>query len=134
MITSYYFPHVLYSLALTSVSINLVGHRKQVEEDRARISAQLSILESIKAQLEQDADKPIPTEELQRLRKLALASRTRSGPAQSSSSGSTAQGKDGAEVGWGSVFQGKKPEVGEGEKISHWDQKDLDALRKDMEK
>ncbi|KAF9047601.1 hypothetical protein BJ165DRAFT_1403284 [Panaeolus papilionaceus] len=108
MFTSYYFPHVLYGLALTSVSINLVGHRKQVEEDRARIDAQFSILESIKEQLQQNL--------------------------QDRKYHSSLKDKTGAEVGWGSIFQGRTPDASDGEKISHWDQKDLDALRKDMEK
>jgi hypothetical protein len=64
-----YFPHVLFSLALTTISINLVSHRRTAEDERSRVQARISVLESIKEQLQ--SGKPLSNEELDRQKKLA---------------------------------------------------------------
>ncbi|KAF9243219.1 hypothetical protein BU15DRAFT_86588 [Melanogaster broomeanus] len=46
-----YLPHILYSTALTSVSIHLLFQRKAAEEDLARHNAQITILEDLAHQL-----------------------------------------------------------------------------------
>ena len=63
-----YLPHVLYSVALTSISINLVSFRKTAEADVARVNAQISILESIKQQLQSRV--PLSTDELEKLKEV----------------------------------------------------------------
>jgi hypothetical protein len=64
-----YFPHVLFSIALTSISINLVSQRRTAEDERFRVQAQISVLESIKEQLQ--SGKLLSNEELDRQKKLA---------------------------------------------------------------
>ncbi|KAF8959961.1 hypothetical protein BDZ97DRAFT_1922565 [Flammula alnicola] len=117
-----YFPHVLYSVALTSISINLVSQRKKAEDEKSRVQAQISILESIKQQLQ--SNKPLSTDELERLKKLARAS---AGDAELA-----AAPKE--EITWGDIFGGKKPVVAEDEEVSKWDKQDLESLRKEMSK
>ncbi|KAF8190894.1 hypothetical protein BJ912DRAFT_878386, partial [Pholiota molesta] len=102
-----YLPHVLASLALTSISIHLVGRRRAIEDERARAAAQLSILSSIREQLKGEA--PLSEAELGRLKRLARA-----------------------RVPWGEVFRGKGPASGERE-LSKWDRRDLETLRKELE-
>lgn len=63
-----YFPHVFFALALTSISINLVSHRRTAEAERSRVQAHISVLESIKDQLQ--SGKPLSNEELNRQKKL----------------------------------------------------------------
>jgi hypothetical protein len=63
-----YFPHVFFALALTSISINLVSHRRTAEDERSRVQAQISVLESIKEQLQ--SGKLLSNEELVRQKKL----------------------------------------------------------------
>ena len=43
--TTYYLPHVLYSLAITSLGMHLLSQRKAAEAERMQFSAQLSLLE-----------------------------------------------------------------------------------------
>ena len=110
-----YLPHVLYSLALTSVSINLVGKRKSVDDEKSRIGAQLSILESLKEQLL--SKNPPSVAEIERLKKLAR-------PAMEDIATKPLPKEQ--ETTWSAIFSGKGPAVKEGE-LSKWDQEDLEA-------
>lgn len=113
-----YLPHVLYSLALTSLSINLVGRRRTTEDERARVAAQLSILASIKEQLRGEA--PLSAAELARLKKLARAS------AAGGEDGGREEGvREGERIPWGDVFRGKGP-GSRGAELSEWDRRDLE--------
>ncbi|KAF8164557.1 hypothetical protein BJ912DRAFT_889697 [Pholiota molesta] len=124
-----YLPHVLASLALTSISIHLVGRRRAIEDERARAAAQLSILTSIRDQLKGEA--PLGEAELGRLKRLARASAGVGGDGE----GVDGDG-DGVEgvrrVPWGEVFRGKGPASGERE-LSKWDRRDLEMLRKELD-
>ena len=64
-----YLPHILYSTALTSVSIHLLWQRTTEREDRARYHAQASILQDLAQQLRSNV--PITDEEITRLKNLA---------------------------------------------------------------
>jgi len=64
-----YLPHILYSTALTSVSIHLLWQRTTEREDRARYHAQASILQDLAQQLRSGV--PITDEEITRLKNLA---------------------------------------------------------------
>ncbi|PCH35707.1 hypothetical protein WOLCODRAFT_126200 [Wolfiporia cocos MD-104 SS10] len=73
MLNAQYLPHVLYSLALTSLGIHLLNQRKDAETVRARVAAQLSVLGSAAERLR--AGEHIPARELDRLLKLARSQR-----------------------------------------------------------
>ena len=109
-----YFPHALFAIALTSISINLVSHRRTAEEEQSRIQAQISVLESIKEQLQ--SGKPLSNEELDRLKKLA---------ARSVVDVDNDRERHKA-VSWTSVFRGAQRSNGEAE-LSKWDQQDLET-------
>ncbi len=64
-----YAPHIVYSLAITTFSIHLIAQRNGFREERSRVAAQLSILESIRDRLQ--SGERIPQDEMQSLRKLA---------------------------------------------------------------
>jgi len=64
-----YFPHAIYSLAITSISVHLVSQKRKIAEDRARVAARISILESMIEQLRENKD--VPLDELDRLHRLA---------------------------------------------------------------
>jgi len=72
VIRSRYFPHAIYSLAITSISVHLVSQKRKIAEDRARIAARISILESVIEQLRENKD--VPLDELDRLHRLAQPS------------------------------------------------------------
>jgi hypothetical protein len=110
-----YLPHVLYSLALTSVSINLVGKRKSVDDEKSRVEAQISILESLKEQLLSKT--PPSVAEIERLKKLAR-------PAGEDVATKPLPKEE--ETTWSTIFSGKGPSLKEGE-LSKWDQEDLEA-------
>jgi hypothetical protein len=118
MYWSPYFPHAIYAIALTTISINLKGQRSTAEDEKARIGAQISILEGIKEQLQ--SNRPLSTDELERLKKLArpMVVTTTEGMKDSGKS------KKDQEVAWRSIFSGKKPlEV----ELNKWDQQELDS-------
>ncbi|EJF57164.1 hypothetical protein BD309DRAFT_857595 [Dichomitus squalens] len=60
-----YLPHLLYSTALTSISMHHLSQRKAAEDDRAHVAAQISILEDLLAR------PSLPDPEFQRLWRLA---------------------------------------------------------------
>jgi len=113
-----YFPHALFAIALTSISINLVSHRRTAEDERSRVQARISVLESIKEQLQ--SGKPLTNEELDRQKKLARSA------------------DDGREhhkaVSWTEVFRSaRKPQSSDGEaELSKWEQQDLETLQKEI--
>ena len=108
-----YFPHVLFAIALTSISINLVSHRRTAEDERSRVQAQISVLESIKSQLQ--SGKPLSNEELDRQKKLARS-------AENDRARHTA-------VSWTEVFRSAgKHQSSDGEaRLSKWEQQDLET-------
>ena len=124
-----YFPHALFAMALTSLSINLISHRKTAEDERSRIQAQISVLESIKEQQQLPSDdskkKPLSSEELERLKRLVRP--------VVDSNGNDDEGRREAEesqkesgVGWIlNVFRTRQKPSSD-EKMSKWDQQDLE--------
>jgi hypothetical protein len=118
MFWSPYFPHVIYAIALTTISINLKGQRSTIEDEKSRIGAQISILEGIKQQLQ--SNQPLSTDELERLKKLARPTTVDVTPGVKKSG----EAKKEHEVGWGSIFSGKKPVEVE---LSKWDKQELDS-------
>lgn len=92
MVTTAYIPHAIYSLAITSISIHLVSLKRTITEDRARVAARLSILESVAKQLRDD--KRISLDELDRLHRLAR-------PREKTQ-------EDKEQIGWRAMFFGPK--------------------------
>ena len=108
-----YFPHALFAIALTSISINLVSHRRTAEDERSRIQAQISVLESIKEQLQ--SGKPLSNEELDRQKKLARSVEN--------------DRERNKAVSWTDVFRSaRKPQPSDGEaELNKWEQQDLET-------
>ncbi|KAH8103512.1 hypothetical protein BXZ70DRAFT_735097 [Cristinia sonorae] len=50
--TTRYIPHILYTVAITSIATHLLYHRKESEDQRLHISAHISLLESTLARLQ----------------------------------------------------------------------------------
>jgi len=115
LFSSPYFPHALYSLVCLSISVNFLSLRRTAEEEKARIQAQISILESIKEQLQAPT---LNADELERLKKLAKP--TPKDIAMKVGSG-------GEEVKWSDVFRGQKPATRD--EVSKWDQQDLEKSK-----
>lgn len=107
---SAYLPHAIYSVAITSISIHLVSQKRMFSDERARVKAQTSILESISEQLK--SDKPFSTEEFERMKRLAR-------PQEQSAA--DVQDKD--VIGWKEVILGRKKTSDE---LSEWDKKDME--------
>lgn len=105
-----YLPHALYSAAVISLSIHLVSQQRTSSDDRARLNAQISVLQSIAQQLQ--SGKPLSSRELERLKRLAR-------PVPFSSE---LQLK--APIEWQEVIFGRKASISSG--ISAWDQKDAE--------
>lgn len=117
-----YLPHILYSTALTSVSIHLLWRRKAFEDDRARHDAQITILEDLAHQLRSGSS--ITDEEVDRLRKLVQV--------HQGTSEEAAGGVQEHSISWKDVFWGKKTD--DRSKADEWDQKDLEQLREEFTK
>ncbi|GLB41655.1 hypothetical protein LshimejAT787_1002550 [Lyophyllum shimeji] len=114
-----YLPHAIYSVAIISLSIHLVNQRKLASEERARIAARTSILESIAEQLR--SDKPLSENELEKLKRLARP--LEHDPAQ----------EVGETVGWKDIFFGRKKKEGEPE-MSKWEKRDVEIMQQSMQK
>ena len=69
-----YLPHLIYSVALTSISFHLLVNRDAIETERAQFSAQISVLESVVRQLRTPGS-IVDVAEVDRLMKLARAHR-----------------------------------------------------------
>jgi hypothetical protein len=104
MPVSAYLPHLIYSTILTSLSFHLLFQKKQSEVDRAHLTAQISILESLKDRLRSEQD--ISDDEIERLCRLAKTHE------ESHMEGA---GMKREKVGWKEVFLGQKSEVDPGE-------------------
>ncbi|KAJ3820648.1 hypothetical protein EV361DRAFT_832889 [Lentinula raphanica] len=88
-----YLPHILYSVANVSLSLHLVYQRSAFADERARVDAQESILQSIANELRSNS--PLSSADLQRLRRLARDSQR--------------DGEDGAEkkISWKDALLGR---------------------------
>ncbi|THU87350.1 hypothetical protein K435DRAFT_782491 [Dendrothele bispora CBS 962.96] len=64
-----YGPHLLYSVAVTSLSLHLTYQKRQFSDEKSRVQAQISILESIAEELR--SDKELSLDDLARLKRLA---------------------------------------------------------------
>jgi hypothetical protein len=99
MPVSAYVPHLIYSTILTSFSFHLLFHKKQSEVDRAHLTAQISILETLAHRLRSGQD--VSDEEIERLCRLAKTHED--GPVEGS-------GVKKEKIGWKDVFMGRKTE------------------------
>ncbi|KAG1723131.1 uncharacterized protein EDB91DRAFT_1240143 [Suillus paluster] len=115
-----YIPHVLYSTALTSVSIHLLWQRKIAEEDRASFKAQTSILQDLIEQLR--SGKSISDEEITKSRNLARIH----------GEGRQSSDKERTNIGWMDVVWGRKTPADLGVS-DEWERRDLEQIRKEIE-
>ena len=113
MFATWFLPHVVYSVAITSVSIHLVYQRKISNDERAQINAQISILESISQQLQ--SNKSLSDNELERLKRLAYPVKDR----EYSVAGILKE-----EIRWKDVILGRKRSDGVADSTD-WDKKDI---------
>ncbi|CCM02987.1 uncharacterized protein FIBRA_05102 [Fibroporia radiculosa] len=117
-----YLPHVLYSLALTSISMHLLRQRKDAEAERAQLAAQISILDSTAHKMR--AGEIIPERELNRLLKLAQSQRQlveEAEPVQTDP------------IGWREVLLGRKASEVESAKAAEWDRRELESVQKEVQ-
>ncbi|XP_006461449.1 hypothetical protein AGABI2DRAFT_192954 [Agaricus bisporus var. bisporus H97] len=121
MLNTTYLPHALYSIAITSISIHLVGQKRTIAEDRARIAARISTLESVAGQLRDG--KHLSLEELDRLQRLAR-------PPSSSSAERVQPIRE--EIGWRETIFGRKRSLET--EMSEYDRRDWEKVRKEIEK
>ncbi|KAI0698297.1 hypothetical protein C8T65DRAFT_660807 [Cerioporus squamosus] len=125
-----YLPHLIYSTALTSVSMHHLLQRKAAEADRAHVAAQISILEDLHARLA--AREHIPDREFDRLWRLARSHDVwRAEEAEG-------EGRDVMSVhiqpketvGWKEVLLGRRFDTSRTEEL---DRKDLERVRMEVE-
>ncbi|KZT03916.1 uncharacterized protein LAESUDRAFT_761511 [Laetiporus sulphureus 93-53] len=126
-----YVPHLLSSLALTSIAIHLVRQRNAATTDRAHLSAQISILESTVGRLR--AGERIPPPELDRVLRLARSQTEEQGE---ETIVERMREKEG-EIGWKEVFLGRKPRSKEEEETARkrqemWDLRDLETIASEL--
>ncbi|KAG1782006.1 hypothetical protein EV702DRAFT_501209 [Suillus placidus] len=115
-----YIPHVLYSTALTSISMHLLWQRKTADEDRARFKAQTSILQDLIEQLR--SGKSISNEEITKSRSLA----------RMHGEGKQSLDKERTSIRWMDVLWGRKTPA-DLSVSDEWERKDLEQIRKEIE-
>ncbi|TFK50926.1 hypothetical protein OE88DRAFT_1645186 [Heliocybe sulcata] len=119
MATTSYVPHIIYSLALTSMSMNMLYQRKLGEAQRASIAAQTTILDSL-AQSLRSADN-VPEDEIQKLWSLARKK------------GEMTMDQHAAEIGLKETFFGKKLTAQEAARVEEWERLEIEQLKKAFE-
>ncbi|KAH9843715.1 uncharacterized protein C8Q71DRAFT_729761 [Rhodofomes roseus] len=125
--TSYYVPHVIYSLAITSLGMHLLSQRKTAEAERFQLAAQLSLLEPTAARLR--SGERIPSQELDRITKLVRSHRAGTSEREEGS---------GEEISWREVMLGRKKDAREAveearrKRAEEWDRRDLEAVQKEV--
>ncbi|KIY71445.1 hypothetical protein CYLTODRAFT_122957 [Cylindrobasidium torrendii FP15055 ss-10] len=70
-----YWPHVVYSIAITSCSVHLVTQKNEQKDEKSRVDAKISVLESIASRLKQG--ERIQAEEMARLQRLVASHSTK---------------------------------------------------------
>ncbi|KZT21103.1 hypothetical protein NEOLEDRAFT_1182025 [Neolentinus lepideus HHB14362 ss-1] len=115
MATISYMPHIIYSLALTSVSMNMLYQRKLGEAQKASISAQTTILESLAQRLRSGEN--FPEEEVERLWNLARKK------------GETTLNPHVEEIGLKETFLGKKLDAEETARVEEWERLEIEQLK-----
>jgi len=105
----------MYSLALTSVSMNMLYQRKLGESQRASISAQTTILESLAQRLRSGEN--LPEEEVERLWNLARKK------------GETTLNPHVEEIGLKETFLGKKLDAEEAARVEEWERLEIEQLK-----
>lgn len=114
-----YTPHLLYSLAITSIGIHLLSHRKDAESAQHRVAARLSILDTTAQRLR--AGEVISDRELARLRKLAQGADAHPGDMVA---------REETAIGWREVLfgsgRGGGREAGAEARSDEWDRRDLE--------
>ncbi|RDX44217.1 hypothetical protein OH76DRAFT_1111312 [Lentinus brumalis] len=125
-----YLPHLIYSTALTSVSMHHLFQRKAAEANRAHVAAQISILEDLHTRLAARED--IPDREFDRLWRLARSHDVwRAEEAEGMDVNLKSvhiQPKE--TVGWREVLLGRRFDTSRTEEL---DRKDLEAVRMEVE-
>ncbi|KAL0955728.1 hypothetical protein HGRIS_001945 [Hohenbuehelia grisea] len=112
----YYIPHIISALAITSLSIHLLNHRKQNDAQNTTINARLSILTAIAHNLRHS---PENTREIARLQRLALSLAHSQQPA----SQTHLHQPSNSELSWRDIFLGQPTP-----RTSDWDNRDLQQL------
>ena len=108
-----YIPHIIYSIAITSITTHLLNQRKEFEDTRYRIQTHIALLESTVQRLRAGED--VPEIEFERIEKLKSEERLDRGVAR----GVKVEG--GETIGWREVLLGRK-----GSEVSEWEKKDLE--------
>ncbi|KDQ50881.1 hypothetical protein JAAARDRAFT_96532, partial [Jaapia argillacea MUCL 33604] len=114
MISTQYIPHLIYSLSLTSISFHLLWQRRAAADQRAQLTAQISILDSLAERLR--SSEHISLDELRKLRRLAR-------PKEELVAGPLSGG---GEIGWKDVIFGKTT-AQDNKSSEEWERRDWDA-------
>jgi hypothetical protein len=114
-----YAQHIIYSLAITSISIHLLNTRKSTEATHSQLQAQISVLESITQRLRAGED--VSDAEVDRLKRLVRANE------RTALEGSTnADDLKREAIGWREVLLGRKRGDAERLKTEELDRRDIE--------
>ncbi|EIN06751.1 hypothetical protein PUNSTDRAFT_105917 [Punctularia strigosozonata HHB-11173 SS5] len=113
-----YVQHILYSVAITSISIHLLNTRKSAEATRSQLRAQISVLETIAQRLRSGED--VSDAEISRLQRLLRANEVDALESTSTS--------DKDEIGWREVLLGRKRREAERLKTEELDRRDMERV------
>lgn len=113
-----YIPELIYALAFSSISVNLLWQRRAAETDRRHYSARLSILGELAGRLRADGE--VTDAEVARLRRLAET---------------VGEGEDahaGESIGWREVIFGRKESGLEREGKEELERRELERVQREL--
>jgi len=113
-----YIPELIYALAFSSISVNLLWQRRAAETDRRHYSARLSILGELAGRLRAGGGGEVTDAEVARLRRLAET-----------------VGEDthaGESIGWRDVIFGRKESGLEREGKEELERRELETVQREL--
>jgi len=126
-----YIPHIVYTIAITSISTHLLWHRKEADDQRRHVSAHIALLESTTARLR--AGESIPEAEWSRIRKFGEKSLSSEEMERERAVARGLVRTEGEKesIGWKEALLGSRK--GREEVESRYEKMDIENVRKEME-
>ncbi|THH17458.1 hypothetical protein EUX98_g9128 [Antrodiella citrinella] len=127
-----YIPHIIYTLAITSISTHLLWHRKESDDQRRHVSAHIALLESTVARLR--AGDRLPDDELDRVLRFGEKSLSQEEMerARAVARGLVRTEGEKESIGWKEALLGSR-KAGRTEVEAKYEKIDMENVRKEME-
>ncbi|TCD69420.1 hypothetical protein EIP91_007767 [Steccherinum ochraceum] len=132
--TTRYIPHIIYTVAITSISTHMLWHRKESDDQRRHVDAHVALLERLRSASSRLPEAEV-REELERIRRTFRRSAEELERDRAVARGLVRVEGEGREsIGWKeALLGGAAGAVGGGERREAYERADLEKVRKEIE-